>query len=485
MRLGFSRIVVVCLSLAAAASHPVAAAATDPPPPKISTTVTSGGYVTVTGTTQGNADYTVSRIYVCISPPPTPPAKPAAVNCAPGAAAAAPAPASLLNAAAPGAPAYVTPNAKGDFTAILQAPPFGSVLNVSETIVSVAAPATTRTISSDVATIQAAFRRSAPLGAAAVGLEVTGASSTDPKAVFLATGIMDLPLYSRDDISDAAFWLTGMLRVSGMAQPQPLGKIGSTADFTTYLASAVNANPDQIVQSLDASFGVGWRIAIGHHRAVWSPGSSSLDVGNFRSYGFDRPQTLFTLSLIASYGAITPLSENQSQPVVYALTGQIYNQYNQQQPDAFKGCPTAPDNKFDGCYVAFVPYDRTHFYRNYQAGFRLKLYAGDYSEGQYRFPGVADLTIGQNEYVTGGKFREPVIHFGGVLPVPSVDALYIFGSMDVRASKSDDGNQMQLVLSPLDSATVQWTDPSVAKISVDQPNRDRYRIGIGLGRIDI
>jgi hypothetical protein len=451
------------------------------PKPKILTIITVGNYTTITGLAQDDKSqtYKSQKIYICLSDK-KPKSAESCIASGPATLLIAP-PASDKTANTVPITKFVVPDSSSNFTAVIDhALSPGSYVYAVETVDSGDEKGTV----SDVSMVSI-FRKSAPLGAAAVGLDVTGASSTDPKPVFLATGIMDIPLYSGTDVSKAKFWLTGALRISGMAQPQTLsGQIGSTAAFASYLASGVNSTPDKIVQSLDASVGASWRMAWGSHRAAWELGSSSLDNGNFRDYGFTKPQTLLTLSAIASYGAITPLSNNQSQPIVYNLTDQIYQQYKGQQPGSFTttSCAgaTADTPSFTNCYVSFVPYDRTHFYRNYQAGFRLKLYAGDYGEGQYRFPGVADLTIGQNEYVTGGKFRDPVIHFGGILPVPRVDALYIFGSMDVRASKNRDSNQPQLVLMPPSSSDIKWTDPTVSLVSVEQPNRDRYRIGIGL-----
>lgn len=440
-----------------------------PATPTIKDIITNGGYTTITGTAQAGG-----KVYVCLSK--TKPDSPkscltsgAAGLLNPSVAKSKPATTPEQPAGNP-APAYVVAGADGSFSAVLDHALHPGTYLYIESLVAAAKDPTPSTISQ----VPYAFRYTAPFGAAAIGLEVTGASSTDPAAVFLASGLMDLPLDSSDNIGNARVWLNGQLRISGMAQPQSLtGKIGSVDSFASYLATAANANPDQIVQSIDASFGMGIRVG------RWYPHGSTFDVKSFRSYGFTEPQTLVTLSLIGSYGAITPLSDTQSQPVVYNLTPQIYNQFQPAQPDAFSGC--GDTKTFAGCYAAFVPYDRTHFYRNYQGGVRLKLYAGDYNEGQYRFPLVADLTIGQNEYVTGGKFRDPVLHFGGLMPIPSVDSLYIFGAMDVRASKNHDSNQPQLLLTaPTSGTPILFTDSSVSRISVDQPNRDRYRIGIGV-----
>jgi hypothetical protein len=113
----------------------------------------------------------------------------------------------------------------------------------------------------------------------------------------------------------------------------------------------------------------------------------------------------------------------------------------------------------------------------------MKIYASDYPDGQYRFPGLADLTVGQNEYVTGGKLRGMVLHLGGVMPVPAADGIYIFGSMDLGMNFSYNQENTQLLLTPVPSSpstTLTYLSPSVNIIPVSQPNRDRYRFGFGI-----
>lgn len=321
------------------------------------------------------------------------------------------------------------------------------------------------------------FSSVSPLGMAVVGLDISGASSTDPKAVFLATGIMDIPVMgasahdpagTTDYAYNNIWWLSGLLRIAGMAQPGPLtGSLGDLASTGTYLSSAVNANPDQVVQSIeaDASVALQWKSFIAKNGTF---GVGTLAPG-------EQAVTLFTFSPIISMGALTPLSASQSNPPVYYLTQQIMSTYNI-SPNGCGYMSGAPP-----CYVSFVPSDRTHFYRYYSAGFRLKIYGGDYTNHQYRFPGNADVTVGQNEYVTGGRLHGAVLHIGGSLPVPTVDGVYIFGSMDLGLNFKYNQENPQLLLTPVpSSANVTYVSPTVNQISVSQPNRDRYRLGFGI-----
>jgi hypothetical protein len=87
--------------------------------------------------------------------------------------------------------------------------------------------------------------------------------------------------------------------------------------------------------------------------------------------------------------------------------------------------------------------------------------------------------VGQNEYVTGGKLHQVVVHIGATLPVTSVDGLYAFGAVDMGLSNTN-GNGAQLILSPVPtSLNLTYTSPSVFVIPTQQPNRDRYNFGVG------
>jgi hypothetical protein len=293
--------------------------------------------------------------------------------------------------------------------------------------------------------------------------------------VFLATGIMDLPLNGNkitDFSQNHTNWFSGMLRIAGMAQPGTLsGNLGNLASTGTYLSSAINATPDQIVQSIEADAAYGFQLG------SWKPQVSSFDVGTPAEGS--SPFTLLTMSLIGSVGAITPLSASQANPPVYYLTQQIMQIYGISPAGCAYTGNTPP------CFVAFVPSDRIHFYRNCEAGFRLKISAGDYADKNvpphYRFPGMADLTVGQDEYVTGGRLHGAVLHIGGTMPVPSVDGVYIFGSMDLGMNFKNNQENPQLLLTPIPTPnTITYLSPSVNTIPVSQPNRDRYRLGFGV-----
>jgi len=139
------------------------------------------------------------------------------------------------------------------------------------------------------------------------------------------------------------------------------------------------------------------------------------------------------------------------------------------------------------CYVAFVPADRTRFYRYYEAGFRLRFYGEDFTHNRLRYPGTIDLTFGQNEYVTGGGLNGVVAHlFGSMpLPIPKVNGVYAYGSVEAALNQPIVSGP-QLLLTPVPAtANVTYLSSTVYDVSVPQPNRDRYRFGFAIDILEL
>ena len=261
-----------------------------------------------------------------------------------------------------------------------------------------------------------------------------------------------------------------------MAQPGPISGAASAG----YYATAVNATPDKIVQSIDASLHFGFQFC------RWSNKNGAFDLNASSPSADSHFGTTSTLSFIVGGGAVTPLSFSQSSPQVFEATPLIQQTVTPSSPTT-SFAPSCSSNPASAptCYVIFVPSDRTHFYRYYDAGFRLKLYGNDNPHNELRFPAILDLTIGQNEYVTGGDLRGSVLHLGGIFPIPSVDYFFIYGSIDMGISNMNgSGPQLQLIPAPA-TAGVTVTSPSVYTISTIQPNRDRYQFGFGIDAVHL
>jgi hypothetical protein len=317
-----------------------------------------------------------------------------------------------------------------------------------------------------------------PLFSTVVGVDVEGASSASPGARFMGNVSVDEPVlpprHGSDrltNIDQARLFLGGSLRIAAMAQP---GTLSSSELSAGYLSTAVNATPDKIVQSWEGSGSMSFNIN------STNLGIGTFDNGSPTSKNYPR-KTLLLTSILFSGGFISSLSASQANPAVYYATNQIVN-----DPNIPPTTPFASSCSYTSgtppCYFAFIPTDRTRFYRHYEAGFRFRTYGEDFVNHVLRFPGIMDLTVGQNEYVTGGQLHGVVVHFGGFLPIPipKVEGIYAFGSIDAEIN-GPTGSGQQLLLEPVPStANVTYLSPSVYSISVSQPNRDRYRFGVGI-----
>jgi hypothetical protein len=258
------------------------------------------------------------------------------------------------------------------------------------------------------------------------------------------------------------------------------GRIGSIEENTLSGLSTVNTSlvttlnglqAGQIVQSGEMMAGMGFKFL----PKQWNPAKPSL-------------------SFIVDGGAITPLTTQQSQQAsqTYVATSDVQTFYSTGQFASnakyftSNPCPASSSSSTGtvqnpvSCYIAFYSQDRARFFRNYAAGLRLKvpLPSSSINADESRFPATFDVTVGQNELVTGGVMRGWVMHVGGVTPLAYSTGLYIFGGMDVGIIGREDSPGPLLV--PTTSSSSPAPAPgNIINIALPAPNRDRYAIGIG------
>jgi hypothetical protein len=199
------------------------------------------------------------------------------------------------------------------------------------------------------------------------------------------------------------------------------------------------------------------------------------------------------LSLIAGFGAVSPVSPKQSAQIF-----EVPVNGSSQQAAFLKKYPGAKDKK----YIAFVSPDRDRFFRQYFGGFRFKTfnYETHKVDGKLvvddqgnpkefltdAFPATFDITFGQNEAITGGRLRKFVVGLDGFYPLPFPDKsrfLYLFGSARFKAGGPKDIGTPFI----LDTAasSVKITDASVFIADPVATNRDTYRIGFGVDLVEL
>jgi hypothetical protein len=185
---------------------------------------------------------------------------------------------------------------------------------------------------------------------------------------------------------------------------------------------------------------------------------------------FDRQtKQKFSMSFIAGAGITTPTNSLES-ITTFRVT---------------PGAPGLPPEAVGKEFVAFVQSDRDRFFRQYYAGFRMQTFFFNlFNMPLQRFPAQMDIAIGQNEFVTGGKLKGPVVRIDGYFPLPynRLKFINVFGTALLRPGHPTTG--IPLVLQPAPEGTI-VPGPNVALIALPQPSRDYYRVGFGIDLISL
>ncbi len=206
-------------------------------------------------------------------------------------------------------------------------------------------------------------------------------------------------------------------------------------------------------------------------------------------------------SIVGGMGATTPLS-SQNAPITFVVpqAGTVecsqlvmrFSAANGYYPALSLNTAANPTTCLAGgppggyTDIAFANQDRSSFLLKYGAGLRTT-YPWTFgtcngASGSCSIAYAAlDASLGQDASVTGGYLRGLVFKLDGILPIPTGSSswLYLFGSSYVRLHHNE--NFAPLILAtPPTTATVTVPSPSVFVLPLRQPNRDYYRIGVGL-----
>ncbi len=180
---------------------------------------------------------------------------------------------------------------------------------------------------------------------------------------------------------------------------------------------------------------------------------------------FDRAtKQKFSISLIGAFGSTTPLDSAE----------------NKTTYKVFADAPGLPPEAKGKEFITFVRPDRDRFFRQYYAGVRVQtFFFSPFNIPTQRFPAQFDLTIGQNEFVTGGRFRGPVIRMEGFFPLPyeRLKFINLFATAMMKPGHSNVGTPLILQPAPADTIVLA---SNVLVYALPQPNRDYYRIGFGI-----
>jgi hypothetical protein len=234
----------------------------------------------------------------------------------------------------------------------------------------------------------------------------------------------------------------------------------------------------------------------------------------------------YSASLIAGYGATTPLTANTLNQAFKAPAfgtvecATVRSRFTQQFAvdniiaGTSTNAGTTPSCLVNGSSVTSAPnaatvtftpvttigfsnQDRTNFLGKAFLGVRTvdrftgsgNLYCGDPDSSKQIGPcerGTVDFIFGQDASITGGRMRHFVFKIDGVhpLPVKSVSFLYLFGSVTIRLTRGN--NMAPLILQSGDITSLSGNgsaavpNAAVVILPLTQPDRDFYRFGAGI-----
>ena len=250
------------------------------------------------------------------------------------------------------------------------------------------------------------------------------------------------------------------IRLTSAAQPATNGVVSVISNPT----GLTTANYSNVGQVLDYVFGPTWNI----------------------------PNTKYW-SLIGGFGAITPLS-SQNTPVTFVAPPpgtqecttlvDRFSPKNGYHPGLALNTNPNPTTCLAGGYtdIAFSNQDRTNFLMKYGAGVRSVYPLQDCKTSSSNCStayAAIDGTLGQDSSVTGGYLRGVVFKLDGILPIPTGSSswLYLFGSAYMRLQSNK--NLAPLILQT-PTPPIAVPSPTVVVLPLVQPNRDYYRLGVGL-----
>ena len=269
-------------------------------------------------------------------------------------------------------------------------------------------------------------------------------------------------LFDRSQFGSRWQWW-GAVRIASYPQQISSGVGEFAVSFATQVAEL---KVNEIAQSGEFTTGLAYRIKEG--KGLYPIGS-------------DRGLQRSVFSVVAGFGAISPLSPTTSQSVQLVVTPPP----GSPQRDLFLSeFPSSANSTYTG----FTTPDRRQFYWEYGAGIRLTNLFFDETGLQSGSPAMVTYSLGQNQAVTGGLSQGFVQRIEGFFPLhlgdrfdKNVTTLYLFGRVDMRLAHLKQTTPLVLQPAP---PTVNPYDNDVNIIAVPS-NRDLYTIGVGVDAVKL
>jgi len=301
-----------------------------------------------------------------------------------------------------------------------------------------------QTRASDEAQESGLFEQKPDVARLIVGFEQAAASAAESERKYFIDFTVEVGFGRKDTWSRGAygplFRTWGTVRLTSVPQQinVPVGEFATQFD-----QNLANLKVNELVQAGELLTGFELMVATWPH---------------YKSTDFRRGGV--SLSVTAAGGVITPL-DPQSSLRVFELTDEARQTLG---IDASKN------------YVAFVSKDRDRFFRQWYAGFRLRTHYGSSTSG--RLNSILDVSVGQDEAITGGRLYRSVLRAEGFFPLEwGTGFLYLYGGVLIRPGPVREKEPLLLRPAP---AGVVVPAPDVEVRTIPQVDKDFYRIGVGV-----
>lgn len=335
-----------------------------------------------------------------------------------------------------------------------------------------------------------------PFTRAVAGLDVSAISAKPTNFHYFVEFNLTAPVgrflgHSKElDPLDSRVWVFLNPRLTSV--PSTSSAIDNLNPSLDSFNSLVSSNLTKVGQGIDANLGLEFALLKARDGIGWWS-------------DFPNSQAKLAVSAVFGGGAITPFSSDKTQQNA-ALNQSVLDAYpGQVSPLLPSACIDPTTHQLvPSCAIKFISFltpERSRFFRKYYAGLRFKTFffnedvPGVCSKGwtashaaspctaPYNiFPGTFDITVGQDESVTGGSPHGMVWRLDAVYPLHFLPSLHVFGSIYGTFQKNQNSRPFQLV-QPTNTDTL--TDANTVRFLVPIQNRDYYRIGLGVDLIQL